>query len=169
MGKKENVAFYFLLLGKILEYQKNQQWDEMFACCLRSLPILPDLVSQTKREFGRFDINGIPAIEIGCRYWAAMGDSVSLDAVSKAVSEIPVIKRQWEAVIDEAYEDLKISRMILEYVSAHPGTLQKELGDKLGIPGKESSRIIKTLTNLGRIIRTESGKTYELRTGALKC
>ena len=49
----------------------------------------------------------------------------------------------------------------------NPGVLQNKLSKVVVAPGKDTARIINTLVNLGKVVRTRSGKTYELRVAGI--
>jgi hypothetical protein len=143
--------------------QSKRDYPRMLECCAQSLPLLPSLVSDTRRQFGAFDICSIPAIEVGCRYWAALQDGSRLQQVAEVVNLVPALKHGWGDVVDAAVADMKLAARIEECLAKSPGLLQTKLGKAVGAPGKDTARIVATLTNLGRVVRTPSGKTYELR------
>ena len=51
---------------------------------------------------------------------------------------------------------------MLKYIQANPGALQNKLGNALNASGKDTSRIIRTMENVGIVTRKPSNKTYEL-------
>jgi hypothetical protein len=161
-GAAGDASRYYALLESLLDWQAKHQYARMLDYCAQSLPLLPALVADCRRQYGSFDLSSIPAIEIGCRYWAALGDTESLDAVSTAVQGVPAIKSGWSDVVKSAYSDAALARRITDYVRDHPGALQNRMGKALEASGRDTSRVIGTLTNLGILVRTAAGKTYEL-------
>ena len=161
-SNKDDASEYFRLLGAIQDWQAKRQYRKMLECCAKSLPVLPALVSDCKRQYGRFDISSIPAIEIGCRYWAALNDKNSLEAVDDAIKFIPELREGWSDLVRAAFVDERLAKVIQDHIEEHPGTLQNRLGKLLNVSGRDTSRIVRTLTNLGRIDRRKSGNTYEL-------
>ena len=153
---------YFELLQHILNWQSKRHYGKMLECCARSLPLLPALIAGHKREYGRFDISSIPAIEVGCRYWAAMNDTEALQSVEKSIRTVPELLEGWASVVRAAFDDERLSSRIQEYVKEHPGTPQNKLGKALGASGRDAARIVGTLVNIGRINRLRSGNTYNL-------
>ena len=164
-SSQSDVESYYALLGQIRDWQSKRKFDRMLDCCARSLPLLPALVSETRREYGEFDISSRPAIEVGCRYWAAMGDATALSRVSDAVDAVPELKHGWAEVVKSAYADLELSAAILDHIHRHPGCLQNGMGQALGVSGRDAARVINTLENLAILSRARSGKTYELHVG----
>ena len=158
-----DVQTYFGLLDRIRATQSRRDYARMLECCALSLPLLPSLVSDTKRQFGAFDICSIPAIEVGCRYWAALQDGAALRQVAEVVNQVPVLKDGWRKLVDAAFADMALAGRIEACLVQSPGMLQTKLAKALGAPGRDTARIVATLSNLGRIARTRSGKTYELR------
>ena len=157
------VQTYFGLIDMIRATQTTRDYARMLECCAQSLPLLPSLVLDTKKQFGAFDISSIPAIEVGCRYWAALQDGARLQQVDEVVNRVPALKDGWREVAEAAFADMKLAARIEECLAKTPGLLQTNLGKALGAPGRDTARIVATLTNLGRVVRTPSGKTYELR------
>ncbi len=128
--------------------------------------MLPSVVHHCKRAYGKFDLSSIPAIEVGCRYWAAMNDMASLQMVAQTVQQVPELQEGWAGIVESAYEDAALALRIQDYVTQNPSVLQNKIGKLLGVSGKDTARVINTLANLGRIVRIESGKTHGLHPAA---
>jgi len=157
-----NIDEYYALLGKIQDWKSKKNYKKMLASCVKSLPLLPKLVENTKKEYGAFDISSIPAIEVGCRYWAAMNDKATLEVVKQVVASVAELQEGWGEEVEAAFEDEKLSARLQEYIKENPGILQSKLGKLLTVSGQDTGRIVNTLNNLGRIKRVKSGKSYEL-------
>ena len=158
-----HVQTYFGLLDRIRSRQSAHDYLRMLECCAQSLPFLPSLVSDTKKQFGEFDICSIPAIEVGCRYWAALQDGAKLRQVAEVVKRVPALKEGWGDIVDDAFADMALAAQIETCIAQNPGLLQTKLGKAVGAPGRDTSRIVATLENLGRLVRRRAGKTSELR------
>jgi hypothetical protein len=135
----------------------------MLDCCAKSLPLLRSLVRHSKQEYGSFELSSIPAIEIGCRYWAALNDTDKLRLVAETIRQVPEVQTGWQEIVDSALEDAALAVQIQDYVSRNPGALQSKMGKLLGVSGRDTGRLINTLVKCGRIMRTQAGTTYELR------
>ncbi len=158
-----DVEKYYALLENLKDWQSKRQFDRMLECCSASMPLLAALVRDCKRDFGSFDLASIPAIEVGCRYWAVINDQQSLRLVAETIRPIPELNEGWAGVVDTAYADAKLALKIRDHIIANPGCLQNKVGEALNESGRNTSRIINTLENIGHVVRTKSGKTYELR------
>lgn len=153
---------YFSLLSQIQDWQVKKQYEKMLHCCEKSIPLLEGFVSETKREYGSFDISSIPAIEVGCRYWAALGCRDKLEAVKKAISLSKELKDGWLEFVDASFEDANLSERIQRHLASNPGFPQNRFGKALNVSGRDTSRLVSTLSNLGIVKRTQVGKTYAL-------
>jgi hypothetical protein len=162
MSADVGVRKYFALVESIRDCHAKREYDKMLDCCTRSLPLLGPLVRHCKREFGKFDVCSIPAIEVGCRHWGALNDIEALQSVAETIEPIPELREGWGGVVGAAYKDAAVATRIQDYLMKNPGAPQNKMGKYLGVPGKDTGRLIHTLTNLGRIVRIQSGKTYEL-------
>lgn len=80
---------YYALLEKIEENKSNDNYIKMVEYCEKTLPLLPQFVENWKQTDGEFSINSIPAIELGCKFWAVMNDHAHLNAVKAAVESVP--------------------------------------------------------------------------------
>lgn len=153
---------YWEPLDNIKDWQSKKNYTKMLSCCEKSLPLLHCLVKDTKREYGSFDISSIPAIEVGCRYWAALGKRNKLLIVKDIVSKIPELNEGWGAFVESSFSDADLSEKIQEYIRENPGFPQNKMGKALNVSGRDTSRLLKTLENLNKIRRIKSGKTYKL-------
>ena len=162
-----DTATYFALVDSIRTWQSKREYHQMLECCAQSLPLLPSLVRDCRRQYGAFDISSIPAIEVGCRYWAALGDCDNLRQVAEAVDQVAILKEEWGDVVQTAYSDMDLAVRIQACIVQNPGVLQNKLNKVVVAPGKDTARIINTLVNLGKVVRTRSGKTYELRVAGI--
>jgi hypothetical protein len=163
---KADLDRYFALLAQIKDWQAERRYDRMLDACASSLPLLPSLVREWKREYGKFEISSIPAVEVGCRYWAALNDTDHLQLVARTLSQVPELEAGWAGVLQSAYDDAALAARIREYVTQNDGVLQSQMGRLLGVSGRDTARVINTLVNLGQIVRAESGKTHTLHSAA---
>ncbi|MGE4412201.1 MAG: hypothetical protein AB7E45_00720 [Candidatus Caldatribacteriota bacterium] len=165
---KSSVDQYYSLLELIRDCQSKRLYDKMLEYCSQSLPLLETLVRDWKRQYGKFDIDSIPAIEVGCRYWAVMNDMEKLQLLSETIQQVPELRNGWSSIVDLAYKDARLSLKIQDYTRQNPGVLQNKMGKLLGTSGRDTGRIIRTLVNLGYIAQIKSGTTYELKYSAHK-
>jgi len=123
---------------------------------------LKSLVSETKRQYGSFDISSIPAVEIGCRYWAALGRRDKLENVKKVVRLSKELKEGWLEVVDASFEDANLVERIQRHLENNPGFPQNQLGKALNASGRDTSRLINTLSNLSTVRWVPLENTYAL-------
>lgn len=97
---------YYYYFNLITENVRNGYDLMVLKYCALTLPLIPGLIEKTKRDFGEFDVNSIPAIELGARMWAARGDKGKLKEIERLVASYPELA-PWRIHIDRAYERLR--------------------------------------------------------------
>ena len=156
------VDTYFTLLEAILENKKNKDFDTMLMNCQMSLSLLEPLIGQTKKEYGSFDISGIPAIEIGSTFWAVYGAKGQLLNLKEVIDYFPELE-PWKEVIEQAFTRKDVASKIYEHVKEYEGCLQKELKKALEFDdGRLISTTVHYMESVGKIERSKVGNTYSL-------
>jgi len=123
---------------------------------------LPSFVSETKREFGSFDIRSIPALEVGGTMLALADDGDGLQEMKRTVESLPDL-HDWNERIVQHFDDLRLFRDVIAAVRQHPNCLQTAVKGLVGATdGKRVAMIIGWLDKAGRIRRTKQGSTYML-------
>jgi len=159
---EDNEKSYYELLCKIQDNQRKGNYYEMLDCCEKSLPLLSDLVRDTVKQYGIWDINSIPAIEIGCRFWSALNNIEALEKVKTTINQIPKIQKDWGDFVESSFDDANFSILLQKFIGDNAGIKQNCLSKYLNIPGRDISRIINTLEKLSIIKRIKDNKTYLL-------
>jgi len=158
------VDAYFNLLNKILECKKRKDFNKMLMYCQMSLSLLEPLIKQWKKEYGAFDIQGIPAIEVGSIFWAiyrAEGQLLNLKEIVECFPEL----EPWKETVKKAFLIKDIASKIYQYVKNNQGCLQKGLKKSLGIEdGRLISNTIYYMELVGKVKRKKIGTTYSLFT-----
>lgn len=95
--------YYFTL---ITENVRNGYDFMVLKYCALTLPLIPSLIEKTKRDFGEFDVNSIPAIELGARIWSAQGNEEKVREIERLVASYPELA-PWQRHIDLARKRLK--------------------------------------------------------------
>jgi hypothetical protein len=153
---------YYDLLDKIQKSFRKKDVRSLLNYCSLSLPLLELFVNYWKKQPGGFGIQSIPAIELGCRFFAitgARGQLLNIQALVDYVAEL----RSWEEVVDNAFGMLNVANTIREHVAANPGFKQNKLKSALGYPNaRELSYIVRDMQDAGILERKKSGNTYEL-------
>jgi hypothetical protein len=153
---------YFALLQKIEENKSKGDYKTMLEYCEKSLPLLPQFVENLKQTDGEFSIGSIPAIELGCKFWAVLNDRSHIKAVKAIVDPVPELARGWGDEIDAAFEMERASCEIQAYVREHPGTVQSKLKSLIGTPPEMISEVAYWLSRLGKLKRLKAGRSYAL-------
>lgn len=159
---KKLVDTYYKLLNNILWHKKSKDYKKMLLECEMSLSLIEPLIIDTKREFGKFDLTSIPAIEIGSNFWAVLKDDKNLNILKELVGFFPELSA-WKESIDKAFLMKGISSKINEYVKNNSGCMQKELKKNLNFnDGKLISNTIHYMELLGQIRKEKEGNNIKL-------
>ena len=153
---------YYSLVEKIEQSKSEDNYEKMLDYCEKTLPLLPQFVQNWKQTDGEFSIGSIPAIELGCKFWAMINDRTHLNAVKTVVESVPELTEGWGSEVGTAFEMEQLSREIQECVKAHPGTIQSKLKDLIGKPAQEVSEVAYWLDRLGKMKRVKAGRSYAL-------
>lgn len=152
---------YYEYMEKIQEYEKIDIGKSL-DYVNKTIPILDGFVDNIKKSsYGSFDIGTIPAIDVGCRYWAALGDYDKLLIMKEAVENKKELHK-WIPYIETAFSDAELAKRIKQFLLDNPGALQNTLSKNLNVSGRDTSRIIKTLEKIGLVRRESIGKTYKI-------
>ena len=152
---------YFRRLDAILAAMKAHEYVVATRLSYESLPLVPGLIEQERRERGSFQLTGIPCIEIAARFSSAQGDLARLEEL-RVWTESLVDLAPWLSVIDERIERAKFQPRILAIVRNNPGAHQNALAKVLGADGRMVGRLVTDMENLGLLSRIPDGKTNAL-------
>lgn len=161
LRNRDDLSEYYALMQTMQEAEKAHDFEKMLLYVEKTIPTLHKFVDDTKKAFGSFDIGSIPAIDIGCRYWAALGERGKLQQLKTALEQKNELKK-WAPSVQGALEDADLADSVQTHLKTNPGALQNKLGKTLGASGRDTARIVATLEKLGKIHREEDGKTYKL-------
>jgi hypothetical protein len=153
---------YFQLLNLISESKKKKNFERMLQYCDNSLPKIPALIQETKRDYGKFDLKSIPAIEIGLIYWAAYENKLKIIQVQSLVNQYPDLEL-WKTNVNEAFENLDLVNKIMELLKIS-SVKQTEIKSILGLnDGKKVSNILYYLDQIGKVERMKNGNSYDVK------
>jgi hypothetical protein len=161
LRNRDDLGGYYAFMQAMQEAEKARDFDKMLLYLDKTIPILHKFVDDTKKAFGSFDIDTIPAIDIGCRYWAVLGEREKLQQLKTVLEQKKALKK-WVPSVQGALEDADLSDRVQTHLKNNPGSLQNQLGKTLGVSGRDTARIVATLDKLGKVHREENGKTYKL-------
>jgi hypothetical protein len=157
---------YFELSGEIETGKRDRDYARAIRAARATYPILPAVVRQWKREYGRFDINTSHAVHTAPKLMAVMEDCDGireLRAVLESVDEL----REWLPSAEEAEADVEMVPQIMALIQAEPGILQSSLKTRLPADtemdgGSRASNLAAWLEKAGRIQRVKKGSSYQL-------
>jgi hypothetical protein len=159
---KKLVDTYYELLNQIIEDKKSKEYKKMLLKCEMSLSLIEPLIIETKREFGKFDLTSIPAIEIGANFWSVLNGDKNLTILDEIIDFFPELK-PWKETAEKADLMKDLSTKIYAYVKNNNGCIQKDLKEKLKInDGKIISNTIYYMELLNLIKREKEGNSYKL-------
>lgn len=156
------VRRYFALLQPVEQAVRDNDFTLARRHVEEGLALLPDVIEETRREFGRFDIVESPIVERGCLLFAVAGDEASL----RGLRDTLVAAAPASPLADCA--ELWLSRIpmiatILERVRREPGIGQPQLRDELASTSPEEvSELCYWLSRTGRLQRIRRGRSYSL-------
>lgn len=137
----------------------------MLLYCDNSLPKIPALIKETKREYGSFDLKSIPAIEIGLNFWAVFENKAKLTQVQILVNQYPDLE-PWTKNVNESFETLDLVCKIIELLKKS-SVKQNEIKSIIGqTDGKKVSNVIYYLDLIGKVEKVKNGNTYDVK---IKC
>ena len=89
----------------ITENVRNGYDDMVLKYCERSLPLVPELIEETKKSTGEFDVITIPAIELGAKLWSYQGNEEKIKEIESLVDSYAELS-PWKIHIERAYNRL---------------------------------------------------------------
>lgn len=153
---------YFETLGMLEQAISKRDYKGAARLTRENIRQVPEFVRSTRREFGRFDIPSIPALQHGGTMLALLGDADGLREMREVVSSVPEL-RSWISAVDQHDEDMHLFAAILRAVAEKPGCLQTDVKALLGVvDGRRVANLISWLEKAGKISRTKEGSTYSL-------
>lgn len=102
---QSDIDRYYYYLNMITENVRNGYNYMVIKYCDLSLPLIPLLIEENKKEAGEFDITTLPAIELGAKLWSYQGNVEKIKEIEALVNAYPELE-PWRIHIDRAYERL---------------------------------------------------------------
>jgi len=162
--KSTNVSDrYYNLLSQIEAHKSQQAYRQMLDLCLKSVRLLPILVTETINEYGQWDIASIPSIEYACKYLLVLMDKEHLDEILVVLRPVRELK-PWFELAEDAVRKIDIVRSLYQWIEEHPGFYQNKLGKALGVNGHSTANILHYAEQMGTISRVREGDSYKIYT-----
>ncbi len=103
---QSDIDRYYYYLNMITENVRNGYNYMVLKYCDLSLPLIPLLIEQNKKDAGEFDITTIPAIELGARLWSHQGNAEKIKEIASIIEKHPELE-PWRIHLERAYENLR--------------------------------------------------------------
>jgi len=153
---------YFDLHARIEDAIRSDDYRTVASCVKNSIPLFQALVEETKRDYGRFDIQRSVAVDKGGRVLAAMGDIVGLKEMHRRLERIPELQ-DWRIFVEGLLEDVEIGEKIIAVVKQTPGIRQFDMKGTVGTAdGRRIATICLWLEKVGRLRRERQGRSFTL-------
>ncbi|NPV01422.1 MAG: hypothetical protein HPY53_08575 [Brevinematales bacterium] len=126
--------------------------------------IYPNLEANSDiKEFGKFDLSSIPALQVAGEIYALKGMKEKIDILKDIVYFFSDLF-DWRDFIENQYNELKIAKTILEYIKNNPGFHQNKIKAALELnqDGRYIAGLIKRMESYNLIKRKKEGNNYNL-------
>ncbi len=161
-GGRGGIEEYYRLLGQLQTALSEHSYEEAADLAVKSLPTLPGLVKETKREYGSFDLKSIPALEHGGTALALRGDAAGLREMLAVVQKVEDL-RDWVPVVESHIEDVTLFKDILDAVQRNPACPQKDVKTLIEIEdGRRVATLVSWLEKAGLLTRRKRGRKNSL-------
>jgi hypothetical protein len=109
------------------------------------------LLKYTKKEYGSYDIKGIPAIDKGLIYFAVNGNTGQLKNIKDIVYYFKELQ-SYQANVEIAFTIRDLAPNIYQYVKANPGCSLRDLKKNLHFDnGRLISDTVKYMKNASKL------------------
>ncbi len=154
--------FYFENMARIQGAIAAQSFEEAAKYVRASFRYIPDWVSETRQEYGAFDIASIPALQQGGTALALVGDDDGLASMRALVWSTPELE-PWREEIERHESDRIMFQSILAAVAENPHCLQTDVKALVGeADGHRIGRLLSYLEKARKLVRVKEGRTYRL-------
>lgn len=103
---QSDIDRYYYYLNMITENVRNGYNYMVLKYCNLSLPLIPLLIEQNKKDFGEFDITTLPAIELGAMLWSYQGNIEKIKEIEELINKYPELE-PWRVHLERAYERIE--------------------------------------------------------------
>jgi len=157
---------YFETMALMLEAIARRDFGTAAELARCNIDEIPDMVQSCVRDYGSFDLQGVPGLEQGGTMLALARDRDALLKARRVIARIPELG-PWQAEPDRHLANLELFIRIEAEIASAPGCLQTEVKALAGeSDGRRVANLISWLEKAGRIRRIRYGKTYRLYSAA---
>ena len=155
------VLRYFELSAVIERAKADGDFVSAIRAARETYPLLPAVVWQMKKEYGRFDFRTSHAVDSARTLMAVMGDREGLQELREALSTVHEL-HDWLPVAEDAEADAGLVDAIVAAVATQPGLKQSELQSRLSDNCRRLGTLAAWLEKGKRLRRVKQGSTYLL-------
>ena len=149
-------------MAALQEAVARRDFGQAAALTRRNLAQVTHFVRSQRAQYDSFDIQRIPALEVGGLVLALAGDDDGLAEMKTLVCTMGDLA-SWRDVVDRHEDDRKLVQAIRDAVSREPGCRQRTMKQRLGVnDGRRISTLISWMEKAGQLARVKDGKEYAL-------
>jgi len=152
---------YYALREEIERARSQQRYYQALDLSLEAVKWLPQLVKDTVKEFGQWDIKGSPPLGYACHYLSVLRRRNDLRRIGTLLKSVPELV-EWLNEVDYALERADLMDKVESFLLENPGFIQAKLGKALGVDGREVSNLLIYAEQMGLIHREKEGQSYRL-------
>jgi hypothetical protein len=152
---------YFSLMERMEQAHSQRRYYQALDYALEGVKWLPQVVKDTTKEFGRWDIKRSSPLEYACRHLAVLRRREDLHRIETVLKSVPELS-EWLSQTDFALEQADLMDKIESLLAENPGFLQAKLGKTLGVEGRDVSSLMYCAEQLGLVRRDREGRSYRL-------
>ena len=161
---------YFSLLERIERARAQKRYYQALELSLEAVKWLPQLVKDTTKEFGRWDIISLPPLAYANKYLSVLRRRDDLRRIRTLLESVPELT-EWLSEVDHALERADLMDRVESFLLENPGFIQSNLSKALGVDGREISNLLWYAEQMGIVCREKEGRSYRLyseKEGAMK-
>lgn len=158
---------YFTLMENIDRVRSQKHYYQALELSLEAVKWLPQLVKDTVKEFGQWDIKGSPPLGYACHYLSVLRRRDDLRRIGTLLKSVPELT-DWLSEIDYALERADLMDRVESFLLENQGFIQSKLGKALGIGGREVSNLLLYAEQMDLVRREKEGRSYRLYSEVLK-
>jgi len=155
------VTRYFELSNRITGAKAEGDFAAAVRAARETYPLMPAVVAQMKKEYGRFDISTSHAVHTAGTLMAVIGDRQAIAELRQALDRTPEL-RDWIPYAEEAAADADLVDKVMTLVNAEPGVKQKDLKTRIDGDGPRLGILASSLEKGKRLQRVSQGSTFLL-------
>lgn len=152
---------YFDQMEEMDRARQQKRYYQALDSALEAVKWLPQLVKDTKNEFGQWDIKSLPPLEYACYYLAVLRRRDDLHRIETLLKSVPELS-EWLSEVNSALKRADLMDRIESFLLESPGFIQAKLGKSLGVEGREVSNLMYYAEQLRLVRRDKEGQSYRL-------